>query len=261
KQFDYIVCTKEPGLLPSLLVGLSVANTFGKLLGIPVVEINHIKAHIFANYLEREEKDLEFPALCLTVSGGHNEIYLWKSMFDLELIGESLDDAAGEAFDKVAKMLDLEYPGGPIISRLSSEYTGEFRGIFPKVLLKNENIQNFSFSGLKSAVKREIDSRLEKKGKLTLEDKKEIAFEFEKVTVDTLKTRLFEIAKKLNIKNLVLAGGVSANNRLKDEIVKEGEKTGIKVLCPVSNVYSQDNAAMVGIYGYYLVKNKRLIVN
>lgn len=158
EDIDIIACTESPGLMPSLLVGMTVAKTLSKILDIPYIPIDHIQAHMFANYIGRDESDIHFPTVCLTVSGGHNEIYLWKSMFDREKIGETLDDSAGEAFDKVAKMMDLGYPGGAIIGKYASEYTGVFRGIFPEVLL-NKTQYDFSFSGLKSAVKREIDKR------------------------------------------------------------------------------------------------------
>lgn len=253
-DINYIVCTKEPGLLPSLLVGLTVSKTIWKLLNKPVIYVNHIKAHIFANYLERKEEDIIFPSLCLTVSGWHNEIYLWKSMFEFELLGESLDDASGEAFDKVAKMLDLWYPGWPIVSKIASEYTWVYNQIFPRVLLYWDNSSNFSFSWLKSAVKREIDSRIAQKWELTLEDKKEICFEFEQIVVDILKTRIFEVCKKNDIKSIVIAWGVSANNKLKDEIMEKWKELWYNVVHPVHPRYSQDNAAMIWIYWYYLIK-------
>jgi N6-L-threonylcarbamoyladenine synthase len=126
-------------------VGISVAKTLSHALKIPYLAIDHIEAHMFANYLERETEDIVFPSICLTVSGGHNELYLWSHMFERKKIGETLDDSAGEAFDKVAKMMDLGYPGGPIIGKYASEYTGSFRSIFPMVLL-DKTAYNFSFS-------------------------------------------------------------------------------------------------------------------
>ncbi|HBB27603.1 TPA: tRNA (adenosine(37)-N6)-threonylcarbamoyltransferase complex transferase subunit TsaD, partial [Candidatus Gracilibacteria bacterium] len=193
-EVDVIACTESPGLMPSLLVGMSVAKTLAKTLNKPYISIDHIEAHMFANYLERETCDIPFPSMCLTVSGGHNELYLWKSMFEREKIGETLDDSAGEAFDKVAKMMGLEYPGGPIIGKLASEYTGEFRGIFPKVLL-DKNSHDFSFSGLKSAVKREVDKRTTDFRPLSENDIREIAFEFEQTVVNILSHKLFYAAK------------------------------------------------------------------
>lgn len=202
---DIIACTEFPGLMPSLLVGISVAKTLSNTLKIPYIPIDHIEAHMFANYLERDVEDIHFPAICLTVSGGHNELYIWKSMFEREKIGETLDDSAGEAFDKVAKMMGLGYPGGPIIGKISSEYTGSFRGIFPNVLL-NKNGHDFSFSGLKSAVKREVDKRIEENSILTEEDIQEIAFEFEQTVVNILSYKLFHAAESLGISSVLLAG-------------------------------------------------------
>ncbi|MDD2565808.1 MAG: tRNA (adenosine(37)-N6)-threonylcarbamoyltransferase complex transferase subunit TsaD [Candidatus Gracilibacteria bacterium] len=272
-QIDYIACTEDPGLLPSLYVGLTVAKTISKLLNKPFIPINHIQAHIFANLLERDLGELEFPSVCLTVSGGHNEIYLWKSLFELELLGQTQDDSAGEAFDKVAKMIGEGFPGGPVVSKLASEYNGEFKGIFPKVLLDKESL-NFSFSGLKSSVKREIDKRIAILSTenistkvsatrenainfLTYEDKIEICFEFENTVIDILTTKLFLAAEQKRIKSIVLAGGVSANSKLKRIISEEANKKGYKFLYPSKPVYSQDNAAMVGILAYYkIIKNK-----
>lgn len=203
-EIDIIACTESPGLMPSLLVGMSVAKTLAKTLKKPYLAIDHIEAHMFANYLERETCDIPFPSICLTVSGGHNELYLWKSMFEREKIGETLDDSAGEAFDKVAKMMGLEYPGGPIIGKLASEYTGEFRGIFPKVLL-DKNSHDFSFSGLKSAVKREVDKRTTDLRPLSENDIREIAFEFEQTVVNILSHKLFCAAKIYNVSSVILA--------------------------------------------------------
>lgn len=207
KEIDVIACTESPGLMPSLLVGMTVAKTLAKTLKKPYIAIDHIEAHMFANYLERETIDIPFPSICLTVSGGHNELYLWKSMFERKKIGETLDDSAGEAFDKVAKMMGLEYPGGPIIGKLASEYTGEFRSVFPKVLLGKDD-HNFSFSGLKSAVKREVDRRksVSEREELTENDIREIAFEFEQTVVNILSCKLFHATETYGVSSVILAG-------------------------------------------------------
>lgn len=250
EEINIIACTEFPGLMPSLLVGMSVAKTLSQTLQIPYIPIDHIEAHMFANYLEREISEIHFPAICLTVSGGHNELYLWKSMFEREKIGETLDDSAGEAFDKVAKMMGLGYPGGPIIGKIASEYTGSFRGIFPNVLL-DKNGHYFSFSGLKSAVKREVNKRIEKNASLTEQDIQEIAFEFEQTVVNILSYKLFHAAEILGVSSVVLAGGVSANDRLRETIECEAKQRNHHFLAPIRKVYSQDNAAMVGILAYY----------
>lgn len=260
-QIDAFACTANPGLVTSLLVGKTVAKTLAETLKKPLLWIDHIEAHMFANYLERDESEIRFPAVCLTVSGGHNEIYLWKSMFERELLGETMDDAAGEAFDKVAKAMGLGFPGGPVISKLASEYEGEYRGIFPVVTLAKDSL-DFSFSGLKTAVKREIDRRVAEKEEgggsshslLDVADMREISFEFERTVAEILSRKLFLAAEKTGVTNLVLAGGVSANDFLRKTIADRAEKEGCRFVCPISKVYSQDNAAMVGILAYYRLR-------
>ncbi|MDD2907933.1 MAG: tRNA (adenosine(37)-N6)-threonylcarbamoyltransferase complex transferase subunit TsaD [Candidatus Gracilibacteria bacterium] len=258
EEIDYIGVTVSPGLLPSLLTGTTVASTISIVLNIPIIAINHIQAHIFSNFLEREESEIRFPIACLTVSGGHNDIYIMKDMWDLNKLGSSGDDAGGEAFDKVAKMMGLGYPGGPIISKLASEYEadgGISKNLFPRVWLVKRDF-NFSFSGLKSSVKREVDRRISEKGSLSLEDKKEISFEFENAITEVLAWKLVNAAKENNIKTVMLAGGVSANNKLKDEIKKLADSEHFSFIFPKRNLFCMDNAAMVGILTYYKIKYK-----
>ncbi len=277
-DFDYIGVTTNPWLIPSLLTGITVASTLSTALKIPIIPINHIQAHVFANYLERKEEAIEYPLVCLTVSGGHNDIYSMNSMWDFEKVGSTTDDASGEAFDKVAKMMWLGYPGWPIVSKLADEYKphltspleerdnekaplyskGEGLGVrdclnikplFPRVWLTKKEA-NFSFSGLKSAVKREVDKR----GKLTLQDQKEISYEFQEAVIEVLAYKLVQAALQRGVKTVMLAGWVSANNRLKEEITKLAQKNWLKFLHPVSNLYCMDNAAMVWILTYYKIK-------
>lgn len=271
-DIDYIACTSNPWLLPSLYVWLTVSKTISSVLNIPFIEINHIEAHIFANLLERDLSEIKFPSICLTVSGWHNELYFWKDLFSLELIWQTQDDSAWEAFDKVAKMIWEWFPGWPAISRLASEYDWEFKWIFPKVILNKDSL-DFSFSWLKSAVKREIDARISSHSQiksignkvgntrknaieyLTIEDKREIAYEFENTVVDILTEKLFLAAEKFSINSLVLAWWVSANNKLKNTIKELAIKKGYNFLHPIKPVYSQDNAAMVWILTYYRIVN------
>jgi N6-L-threonylcarbamoyladenine synthase len=171
-------------------------------------------------------------------------------MFEREKIGETLDDSAWEAFDKVARMMWLGYPGGPIIGKIASEYTGEFRGIFPKVLLDKKS-HDFSFSWLKSAVKREVDKRTMGDVQLTEHDIWEIAYEFEQTVVNILSYKLFHAAEIYGIHSVIIAGWVSANDRLVETIERVAKQRKYTFLAPVRKVYSQDNAAMVGILGYY----------
>lgn len=222
EQIDFLACTEKPGLLPSLLVGKTVTKTLGYILKKPVLWIDHIEAHIFANLLERDIQKFQFPAVCLTVSGGHNELYLWKSLFDLELLGQTRDDAAGEAFDKVAKAMGYGFPGGPTISRLASEYDGKSAHLFPRPYLEKDSLE-FSFSGLKSAVKREVDLSVVD-GKISIEDQRRIAFEFQEAIIDTLVEKLFRAAYQTGVKRVVLAGGVSANDLLRSRIAERAEQ-------------------------------------
>ncbi len=251
QDIDYIAVTKTPWLIPSLLTWLTVAKTLWNILDIDVIEINHIQAHIFANFLDRNKEDIIFPLVCLTVSGGHNEIYYMKNMFSMELLWATQDDAAWEAFDKVAKMMWLWYPWGPIISKLASEYTGENLNLFPRVWLKKDSY-NFSFSWLKSAVKREIDKRWE----LSLQDKKQMAFEFESAVIDVLAYKLVNAWVKKWVKNIMLTWGVSANNKLVDIISQKSKDKSLWFFFPVKKLYCCDNAAMVGINAYYKIINK-----
>jgi len=246
EEIDYIAVTKTPGLMPSLLTWLTVARTLWKLLNKEVIEINHIEAHIFANFLERKKQEIEFPLVCLTVSGGHNEIYYMENMFDMQRLGWTTDDASGEAFDKVAKMMWLWYPWGPIISILASEFKWEKKELFPRVWLKKQEY-DFSFSGLKSAVKREVDKRWE----LSLEDKKEISFEFQEAVIEVLAYKLVNAWVKKRVWTVMLAWGVSANDRLIEEISKKSQKEWLKFIYPKKKIYSWDNAAMVWINAYY----------
>nr|MDD3720095.1 tRNA (adenosine(37)-N6)-threonylcarbamoyltransferase complex transferase subunit TsaD [Candidatus Gracilibacteria bacterium] len=258
-QVNHIAVTITPGLVPSLLTGITVAKTISKTLQIPLVEINHIEAHIFSNYIDRKDNNIAYPLTCLTVSGGHNEIYLMKDMFDFKKIGGTQDDSAGEAFDKVAKMMGLGYPGGPIISDLAEKYktinAGKSKKLFPRSWLVKEEL-NFSFSGLKSSVKREIEKRVESKGELTQQDKQEISFEFQEAVCEVLSTKLVNSADIYNVNTIMLAGGVSANDRLKEYIEELIKGKDIKFIYPVKKVYSMDNAAMVGINAYYKIKKK-----
>lgn len=259
EDIDYIWVTTNPGLLPSLLTGTTVASTISISKNIPIIAINHIQAHIFANFIERNRQDIQFPAICLTVSWGHNDIYAMNTLWDMEKIGSSWDDAGWEAFDKVAKMMWLGYPGGPIISKLSAEYEAQQHqgnNLFPRVwLVKKEH--NFSFSGLKSSVKREVDKRIAEKWELSQEDIKEISYEFECAVTEVLAYKLVQAALQKNVKTVLLAGWVSANTRLKDEIAKLAEKNNLIFQYPTKLTYCMDNAAMVGMLTYYKIIDKQ----
>lgn len=256
EDLDKIAVTENPGLISSLLVGINTAQTLAWLKQKPLIKINHIKGHIYANWLEQEEPP-QFPIMVLTVSGGHNELMLLRDYNDFELIGETLDDAAGEAFDKVAKMLELGYPGGPIISKLAEKGNPDAYK-FPRSLNQNNNF-DFSFSGLKTAVLYTLrDIPLEKgaQGVLNEKIKADICASFQAAVCDSLSKKLIKAAEKYKVKEIHLAGGVSANQHLR-ETVQESIKSSkflsnIKLRYPKKIEYCTDNAAMIAAAGYYL---------
>ncbi len=252
-DIDVIACTARPGLAPSLLTGTTVADTLALSLGKPILWIDHIESHMFANFLERETEEIAFPTMILTVSWGHTEIYLWKSLYEFELISQTRDDAAGECFDKVAKMMGLGFPGGAKIARLSTDFASRSSEeekkiaskLFPRGLSGSE--LDFSFSGMKSAIKRYIDSLRD----LSDIDRGRIAYATEVAITDVLATKLIQAAEQYGIKNMALAWWVSANTRLKDILATEAMNRGWSFVAPKKILYSMDNAAMVGIRGYY----------
>jgi N6-L-threonylcarbamoyladenine synthase len=268
-DLSFMSVTAEPGLMPSLLVGKTVAKTLAHLLNIPLLLIHHIEGHMFANLLDRSIDDLVFPAVVLTVSWGHNELYLWRSLYSWELLGETRDDAGGEAFDKVAKALGLGFPWGPILDRLAREYTENadilsIRGardfLFPVPLLETTSL-DFSFSGLKSAVKREIDQRISSgrwventpalTGILSIADIREISYEFQKSMVEVFAIKLARAVEQIGVSSVMLAGWVSANDALRDRIASDATKNGWQFIAPARKVYSMDNAAMIGVRAWY----------
>jgi N6-L-threonylcarbamoyladenine synthase len=252
-QIDIIACTRSPGLAPSLLTGIVVAETLSLSLTKPLIWIDHIEAHMFANFLDRETDEIHFPTMILTVSGGHTEIYLWKSLYEFDMIAQTRDDAAGECFDKVAKMMGLGFPGGAKIARLSALFATTASDdekviasrLFPRGLSGSE--LDFSFSGMKSAIKRYIDSLSE----LTERDRERIAYATEVAITDVLATKLIQSAEQYRVTDIALAGWVSANTRLKDMLSREAMDRGWSFIAPKKILYSMDNAAMVGIRAYY----------
>lgn len=257
-EVNFIACTEKPWLLPSLLTGMTVAKTLSLSLNKPILWIDHIESHIFANFLERKESDISFPSLVLTVSGGHTEIYLWKSMFVFQILGQTRDDSVWEAFDKVSKMMWLGFPGGAIISARAAEYRKEnpsailSKRLFPEVLLESGSL-DFSFSGIKTAVKREVDKEMQLSWGLSDDFRSRIAFEFEETATDILQKKIFRAYQSYPVKTIILSGWVSANSILRTKIQKWAEDLWIAFLAPVKNIYSMDNAAMVGIRAYYQI--------
>jgi len=251
REIDAIAVTFGPGLVGSLLVGLSTAKALAYSLDKKLVAINHIEAHLYAAWLE-ENSPPKFPALGLVVSGGHTELVLMKDHGKYKLLGATLDDAAGEAFDKVAKLLDLGYPGGPAISK-AAEKGNPDRFDLPRPMLKQDNF-DFSFAGLKTAV-----LYLIKNSKVDI-NKNDLAASFQKAVVDTLVGKTLKAIKKYQPKSFNLGGGVAANLELRKRFVEAIHELpcAVKFYCPPVELCT-DNAAIVGANGYFKAKNKEFI--
>lgn len=239
EEIDAIAVTEGPGLVGALLIGVNAAKALAFAKSKPLVGVQHIAGHIYAN---RFEKEFEFPLLALIVSGGHTELVLMKEHGHYELLGETLDDAAGEAYDKVARMLNLPYPGGPEIDRLAQ--TGEETIEFPRAWLE-EGSYDFSFSGLKSAVINKIHNAKQRGESLKPED---IAASFQASVIDVLTTKTVKAAKEYNVKQVIVAGGVAANQGLRKELKKKFENEDIPLLIPPL-ILCTDNAAMIAAAG------------
>lgn len=240
-DIDAIAVTYGAGLLGALLVGLSFAKALAFSLNVPLIAVNHIRGHMSASYLV--DKDLKPPFVTLLASGGHTAIIHTKTYTEFEVLGSTLDDAVGEAFDKVARVLSLPYPGGPNIERLSK--SGQNNIQFPK-MLKGEGGFNFSYSGLKTAVINYCHSK-EQKGEEI--NKADVACSFQCSAVDILIEKTIEACKKLNIKTVTAGGGVIANGYLRDNLTMECVENGFKLVLPEKK-YCTDNAAMIASEGY-----------
>ncbi|HNV96860.1 MAG TPA: tRNA (adenosine(37)-N6)-threonylcarbamoyltransferase complex transferase subunit TsaD [bacterium] len=254
RDVDLIATTYGPGLITSLVIGLELGKTLSYIYKKPLIPINHIEAHIYSNWLTHNElfdKKKTFPALAVVISGGHTQIFLMKNYGKYKLIGETVDDAVGEAYDKVAKILNLGYPGGPIINKLSHEFTGKPSFEFPRPMLNTKDY-NFSFSGLKTAVLYKFKQETRA---ITDEIKKEYCFAFESAVCDVLSKKIITACKNYSVKNIILGGGVSANSSIRDRISNDSQKLGVKTYFPEIK-HTGDNAAMIAIAGYFN-KNKK----
>ncbi|MGM9898962.1 MAG: tRNA (adenosine(37)-N6)-threonylcarbamoyltransferase complex transferase subunit TsaD [Bacilli bacterium] len=240
-DIDKIAVTAEPGLIGSLMVGINAAKTIGLVYHKPVIMVNHIHGHIYANYLQA---DFHFPLLALVVSGGHTELVLMKDHYQFELLGETLDDAVGEAYDKVARVVEVGYPGGPILDKMAS--IGESTYQLPRVKLSNDSY-DFSFSGLKSAVIN-LHHKAELKGE-TL-NYNNLAASFQSAVVDVLVMKTKKAALEYKVKQVIIAGGVAANKGLRARMKEEMEKLNIELTVPDFK-YCTDNAAMIAVAGYF----------
>ena len=247
-QLHAVAFTNGPGLLGSLLVGASFAKAFSLALNIPLIEVNHMHAHILALFIEDEHhlKHPGFPFLCLTVSGGHTQIMLVRDYFDMEVIGQTIDDAAGEAFDKAAKIMGLPYPGGPLIDKFAREGNPNAYS-FPH---PNIPSLNFSFSGLKTSILYFLRDKLEEDHEFIEKNKLDLCASIQHTIVDILMRKVKKAVRETGIMQVAIAGGVSANSGLRNAMLAMEETGGWQVFIPKFE-YCTDNAAMIAITGYF----------
>jgi len=243
-----IAVTYGPGLEGSLLIGLSLAKTLAYLLKVPLIGVNHLMGHIYANFLNHHVP--KFPFIVLIVSGGHTQLVLVKDYLEFVILGSTKDDAAGEAFDKVAKYLGLPYPGGPIIEKMAKE--GNPRAFPFPIGLKNEGL-DFSFSGLKTAVIQKINNLKKQAINFSIND---VAASFQKAVIDALLLKSLRALKQYKITNFALSGGVAANKTLRDFFINELMNNGVQVFMPETK-FATDNAAMIAAAGFVLFDNKK----
>ncbi len=248
-ELDAIAFTRGPGLLGSLLVGTSFAKGLAQSLDIPLVDVNHLQAHVLAHFISEakpDEKFPKFPFLCLLVSGGNSQVILVKSYSDMEIVGQTIDDAAGEAFDKSAKIMGLPYPGGPHIDRLAKEGN-------PKAFSFNKpNLSgyDYSFSGLKTSFLYFLRDQMKHNPQFIEDNKADLCASLQATIIEILMKKLLKAARDLNINEIAVAGGVSANSGLRDAIVEYGKKYKWTVYIPPF-AFTTDNAAMIAISGYF----------
>jgi N6-L-threonylcarbamoyladenine synthase len=243
-QLDGIACTRGPGLIGTLLIGLSAAKALSWSWNLPLKTVDHLFAHVCANFIDT---DLEPPFVALLVSGGHTQILHFKNFDDIKIIGETLDDAAGEAYDKVGRLLGLGYPGGPVIDKLAAKGDpSAFK--FPEGVVKG---YDFSFSGLKTAVLRQVEKLQKSSQELPVED---LCASFQEAVSKVLVKKTLKAAEELNLKTIVLAGGVAANRELRAKFEKA---SGYRIYFP-SNHLCTDNAAMVAAAAFFHGENAKL---
>ena len=244
-----IAFTRGPGLLGSLLVGTSFAKGLSLASGKPLIEVNHLQGHILANFIKQHDKENrhpEFPYLCLLVSGGNSQIVRVDSPLEYEILGQTIDDAVGEAFDKCSKMMGLGYPGGPVVDRLAKEGDPE-RFKFSKPHVPG---LDYSFSGIKTSLLYFVRDRMAEDPDFMEKNKADICAGFQKALIDILMDKLIKAAKMTGIRQITIGGGVSANSGLRSAIVREGEKRGWTTFLPEFK-FTTDNAAMIAIAGYF----------
>ena len=249
EKLNAIAFTRGPGLMGSLLVGTSFAKGFAAGLQIPLIDVNHLHAHILAHFIKQDENDVnkpQFPFLCLLVSGGNSQIILVKASDELEIIGQTIDDAAGEAFDKCAKVMGLPYPGGPVIDRLAKEGNPKaFKFSKPQI-----PGYNYSFSGLKTSFLYLLRDNLKNDDRFIEKNKYDLCASLQSTIIDVLADKFRKAAMDLNISRVALAGGVSANSALRKAFIDYGASSNKTVFIPPVS-FTTDNAAMVAVAGYF----------
>jgi N6-L-threonylcarbamoyladenine synthase len=250
KQLSAIAFTRGPGLMGSLLVGTSFAKSLSLGLGIPLIEVNHMQAHILSHFIEEENYKMpSFPFLAMTISGGHTQIVLVKDYFDMEILGESLDDAVGEAYDKSAKILGLPYPGGPLVDKYAQ--LGNPKAFpFPKPKVDG---LNFSFSGLKTSILYFIQRETKNNPNFIADNLNDICASIQYTIINILMDKMKKAVKQTGITQIAIGGGVSANSGIRQALKKAEEKWGWNTYIPKFE-YCTDNAAMIGIVGYLKYK-------
>lgn len=250
-DIDAVAFTRGPGLLGSLLVGTSFSKAFALANGLPLIEVNHMQAHILAHFIDDKP---EFPFLCLTVSGGHTQIVLVRDYFDMEVIGQTTDDAAGEAFDKTAKILGLPYPGGPLIDKYAK--LGNPNAYkFPEPQIPG---LDFSFSGLKTSIMYFVRDQVKLDPDFLQNHMNDICASVQQRIVSILLNKLKKAAKEYQIKRVAIAGGVSANSGLRDALNQTADELGWKVFIPQFQ-YCTDNAGMIAMAGYFKYLKKDFV--
>ncbi|MBE6201997.1 MAG: tRNA (adenosine(37)-N6)-threonylcarbamoyltransferase complex transferase subunit TsaD [Rikenellaceae bacterium] len=248
-EIDAIAFTRGPGLLGSLLVGVSFAKGLSLAKNIPLVEVNHLQGHILSHFIDLPDQQLphpSFPFLCLLVSGGHTQLVKVSSPLEFEIVGTTIDDAAGEAFDKCAKVMGLPYPGGPVIDRLAHEGNPDrFRFAKPSV-----DDFDYSFSGLKTSFLYFLRDQMQENDQFIEQNKADLCASLQKTIIDILLKKLIKASKSLGIKEIAIAGGVSANSGLREAIEAEGKRRGWNTYLPPLK-FTTDNAAMIAVAGHY----------
>jgi N6-L-threonylcarbamoyladenine synthase len=249
EDLSAIAFTRGPGLLGSLLVGVSFAKGFSAALNIPMIEVNHLQAHVLAHFIKQNENDThgpQFPFLCLLVSGGNSQIILVRAYNAMEVIGQTIDDAAGEAFDKCAKIMGLPYPGGPVVDRLAQEGNPE------AFLLSKPQVPgyNYSFSGLKTSFLYLLRDQLKENPRFIEERRADLSASLQATIIEVLMNKLRKASKDLKINEIAIAGGVSANSGLRKALTEHAVKYGWKIHIPPF-AFTTDNAAMVAMSGYF----------